>query len=111
MRQSRPTQPEDRSLLIGYRLLVIGYSEGTRLWREQIERRKITPQISAIDGRQSIALVKRMGADEEIRNQIAARTALLAVSLEELPGFKRCMGIDGIEADTQTLQGVEHMFR
>ena len=80
------------------------------LWRKQVERRKITPEISAIDGRQPIALVKGVGADQEIRNEIAAWTALLSVSFKELPGFERRVGVYRIEADTQTVQGVERML-
>jgi hypothetical protein len=78
--------------------------------KQQCKRREITPEISAIDGRQSIALVKGVGADQEIRNQISARTALLPVSPKELPGFERRVGIYGIETDTQTVQGVKRMF-
>ena len=80
------------------------------LWGKQIKRREIAPEISAIDGRQSIALVKCVGADQEIRNQIAARTALLPVSSKKLPGFELRLPIYWIEADTQTVQGFERMF-
>jgi hypothetical protein len=52
-------------------------------------------KISAIDGSQAVAMMKRVGADEEIRHQIVAWTGLMAVFLKEVPGFKRRMGIMG----------------
>jgi hypothetical protein len=47
----------------------------TAFWGKQIEHREIAPEISAIDGRQAIALAKREGADQKIGNRIAAWAA------------------------------------
>jgi hypothetical protein len=78
--------------------------------RNQSQPRKVAAEIAAIDGSQTVTLVKRVCADEEVWNQVPARTTFLPVFLEDLPGFERGTGVYGIEPDAQPLQSFERLL-